>query len=185
MTVSSLRVGFIPGVEPDRFVRRWRTGPRPAALEVVPVPLSRQEEALATGEIDMCFVRLPLAGPGHAELLHLVPLWEERSAIVIGDENLLSLLEEIGDDDLADEAEVAPRHADDAAERVAQVATGIGYARMPLSLARLHHRKDVVHRPHSDGEATRIGLAWPRALDDELRQEFVGIVRGRTIRSSR
>ena len=56
---------------------------------------------------------------------------------------------------------------------------------MPLSLARLHHRKDAAARPLIDGEPTRIALAWPRAADDEVRQEFVGVVRGRTARSSR
>ena len=81
--------------------------------------------------------------------------------------------------------EIPAEHADDAADRVAVVATGIGYTRMPLSLARLHHRKDAAARPLIDGEPTRIALAWPRAADDEVRQEFVGVVRGRTARSSR
>ncbi|GAB2531669.1 type 2 periplasmic-binding domain-containing protein [Brachybacterium huguangmaarense] len=184
MTPPILRVGFVPGVEPDVFERRWRTGRRPARLELVPVALSHQAGALSSGEVDMCFVRLPLPVPV-AEQVHAVPLWEERAAIVVGDENVLGVLDEITEDDLIGETEIPPAHPDDAAERVAVVATGVGYARMPMSLARLHHRKDAVHRPQVDGETTRIALAWPRAADDELRQEFVGVVRGRTIRSSR
>lgn len=179
-----LRVGFVPGVEPDRFARRWRTGPRPAPLKLVPVTASDQARALETGEVDMCFVRLPLPVDITARL-HLVELWEERPAIVVGDEHVLSLLEEITDADLADETEIPAQHADDAADRVAVAATGVGYARMPLSLARLHHRKDAVHRPHREGSPTRIALAWPRDADDDVRQEFVGAVRGRTPRSSR
>ncbi|MGO1922010.1 MAG: LysR substrate-binding domain-containing protein, partial [Microbacterium sp.] len=89
-------VGFVPGVEPDRFLRRWKAARRSAYLELVPVPLSAQQAALAKGEVDMCFVRLPL----EAEDLHLVPLWEERSAVVVGHENVLSLLEEISAADL-------------------------------------------------------------------------------------
>src|SRR5699024_7029522 len=115
MHTSTLRVGFVPGVEPDRFLQRWKAARRSAYLELVPVPLSAQQTALAEGEVDMCFVRLPL----EAEDLHLVPLWEERAAVVVGHASVLSLLAEL------------------------------------------------------------------RAAADELRQEFVGAVRGRTPRSSR
>jgi hypothetical protein len=181
MHPTTLRVGFVPGVEPDRFLRRWKSGRRQAWLELVPVPLSRQQESLAAGEVDMCFVRLPLADPA----LHLVPLWEERAAITVGTENVLSLLDEVGEEDLADETEIPAAGPDDAAERIAVVASGVGFTRVPLSLARLHHRKDVVSRPLRDAEPTRIALAWPRAADDPVRQEFVGVVRGRTARSSR
>lgn len=182
MTRPVLRVGFVPGVEPDRFVRRWKTGRRAAFLEVVPVALSDQGRVLGDGEVDMCFVRLPLE---RTDDLHVVPLWEERAAIVVGDENVLSLHEEITEGELATETEIPAAHADDAADRVAVVATGVGFTRLPLSLARLHHRKDTVHVPIADAEPTRIALVWPRAADDELRQEFVGVVRGRTSRSSR
>ena len=181
MHPTTLRVGFIPGVEPDRFLRRWKSGRRGAWLELVPIPLSRQHEALSAGEVDMCFVRLPLT----AEELHLVPLWQERAAIVVGTEDALSLLDEIGPEDLEGETEIPATHADDAAERIATAATGAGFTRVPLSVARLHHRKDAVVRPLREGEPTRIALAWPRDADDPVRQEFVGVVRGRTARSSR
>ncbi|MFC7376819.1 MULTISPECIES: LysR substrate-binding domain-containing protein [unclassified Brachybacterium] len=181
METRTLRVGYVPGVEPDRFLRRWKSARREAWLELAPVPFSRQHEALQGGEVDMCFVRLPIP----ADDLHVVALWEERPAVVVGTENVLSLLDEVHEADLADETEILPQDPDDAADRVAVVATGIGYTRMPLSLARLHHRKDAAHRPLADAEPTRIALVWPRASDDELRQEFVGVVRGRTPRSGR
>lgn len=180
----TLRVGFIPGVEPDRFARRWSAGERRDLLELVPVPLSRQVAELLEGTCDMCFVRLPL-DTAAASALHVVELWEERASVVAGDESFLSLLDEIREEDLAEETEIPAQHVDDAADRVAVAATGAGYTRMPLSLARLHHRKDAVHRPIVDAPPTRIALAWPRDADDALRQEFVGVVRGRTARSSR
>ncbi len=181
MHPTTLRIGFVPGVEPDRFLRRWKSGRRQAWLELVPVALSRQHAVLETGEVDMCFVRLPLTD----EALHLVPLWEERAAIVVGTENVLSLLDEVGPEDLEGETEIPAAHADDAAERIAVAAAGVGFTRVPLSLARLHHRKDAVSRPLREAPPTRIALAWPRAADDPLHQEFVGVVRGRTARSSR
>jgi hypothetical protein len=184
MHPTTLRVGFVPGVEPDRFLRRWKSGRRGAWLELVPVPLSRQAQALAEAEVDMCFVRLPLPEAAIADL-HQVALWEERACVVVGDENVLSLHEDIEESDLEGETEIPESHVDDAAERIAVAATGAGYTRVPLSLARLHRRKDAVSLPLRDGEPTRIALAWPRAADDEIRQEFVGVVRGRTSRSSR
>ena len=181
MHTTPLRVGFVPGVEPDRFLRRWKSGHRDAWLELIPVPLSRQHAALTAGEVDMCFVRLPLV----AEELHLVSLWEERAAIMVSSDNELSLLDEVGEEDLVGETEIPSTHLDDAADRIAVVAAGVGFTRVPLWLARLHHRKDAVSRPLRDAEPSRIALAWPRAADDPVRQEFVGVVRGRTSRSSR
>ncbi|WP_240613303.1 LysR family transcriptional regulator [Brachybacterium endophyticum] len=148
------------------------------------MPLSRQSAVLAEREVDMCFVRLPLTSPELPEL-HLVNLWEERPTAVVGTENVLSLHEELTLADLAEDPEIAPEHDDDAADRIAVVASGVGHARLPLSLARLHHRKDVVHREITDAESTHIALAWPTSEDDDVRQDFVATVRGRTPRSSR
>lgn len=186
MIHPTLRVGFVPGVEPDRFLQRWKQGRRGARLELVPVPQSRQDEVIADGEVDMCFARDPLASDRPArETLHAVPLWEEQPVVVISTDHVLTVLDEVTAADLGDETEIPSQHAEDAADRVAVAATGVGYARMPLSLARLHHRKDVAHRPLRGAEPTRIVLVWPRDDDDELRQAFVGVVRGRTPRSSR
>src|SRR5690606_13197262 len=115
MHTTTPRVGFVPGVEPDRSLRRWKSGRRQAWLELVPVPPSRQRGALGQGEVDMCCVRRPHGAPEH----HLVPLWEERAAVVVGTENVLRLLDEISETDLSGETEIPAEHADDAADRVA------------------------------------------------------------------
>src|SRR5699024_6620866 len=126
MHPTTLRVGFVPGVEPIRFLRPWKSGRRGAWLELVPAPLSRQNEVLESGEVDMCFVRLPLVD----EALHLVPLWEERAAVVVGTEHVLSLFDEVGPEDLEGETEIPAADADDAAERIAAAATGVGFTRV-------------------------------------------------------
>jgi hypothetical protein len=54
-----------------------------------------------------------------------------------------------------------------------------------MSIARLHHRKDVTYRVVTDLPPTTVGLAWLVENDDPWVQRFIGIVRGRTERSSR
>jgi len=65
------------------------------------------------------------------------------------------------------------------------VASGGGIVLLPMSVARLLHRKDVASRPVTDLPPTRVGLAWRVERDDEQTQAMVGVVRGRTGRSSR
>jgi hypothetical protein len=54
-----------------------------------------------------------------------------------------------------------------------------------MSLARLHHRKDVEYRPLRGGAASTVALAWVAARTTPEVEAFVGIVRGRTANSSR
>jgi hypothetical protein len=56
---------------------------------------------------------------------------------------------------------------------------------MPMSLARLQQRKDHAFRPVTGVEGSPVGLAWLRDRDDPDIQAFIGVVRGRTARSSR
>jgi DNA-binding transcriptional LysR family regulator len=70
-------------------------------------------------------------------------------------------------------------------ESVELAAANVGVAIMPQSLARLYARRDVVARPVTDHATTRIGLVWPEDGAHPLIDEFIGIVRGRTVNSSR
>jgi DNA-binding transcriptional LysR family regulator len=70
-------------------------------------------------------------------------------------------------------------------EAVEVVAGGTGVLIVPMSVARLHHRRDVTFRPVTDLPTTKVGLAWRVDNDDPRIQYFIGIVRGRTERSSR
>jgi hypothetical protein len=56
---------------------------------------------------------------------------------------------------------------------------------VPQSVARSHSRRDLVYRPVTDAEPTTIALAWLVDNPNELIEEFIGIVRGRTANSSR
>lgn len=187
------RVGFVTGATPDKWARTWRDRRRDR-LELVPVDEAEQEPGLRDGNLDMCLVRLPVDRDG----LHLIALYDEVPVVVAGRDHLVSVVDEVALDDLAEEQLVLPHPsgwrpsvpqqnwpAMSAQEAVEVVASGTGIAILPMSVARLHSRKDVVTRPVTDLAPTQIGLAWLRDHEDERVQEFVGIVRGRTARSSR
>jgi len=189
----TFRLGFVTGATPDKWARTWRERSK-ERLEVVPLTEAEQEPALRAGDVDMAIVRLPIDRDG----LHLIRLYDEVPVVVLARDHYLSLAEEVSLDELAEEQLVLPHRsgwtpsADQLAwpemsekDAVETVAAGTGIAILPMSIARLHHRKDVVHRPVRDLDPTTVGLAWAIDHDDDRTQAFVGIVRGRTAQSSR
>jgi DNA-binding transcriptional LysR family regulator len=174
------RVAFVPGVTPDKWVRRWRDRHPGSPIEVVPVDRRHQTAVLFEGRADMSLVRLPVERDG----LHLIPLYTEVPVVVASRDHVVAAFERVHVQDLTDEhhwdlAEVS------VAEAVAAVAAGTGVVVLPMSVARLHHRKDVVAVPVDGVEESEVGLAWRVGAEDPRLEEFVGIVRGRTARSSR
>ncbi|WP_043501893.1 LysR substrate-binding domain-containing protein [Georgenia sp. SUBG003] len=194
------RLRFAAGVTPDKWLRTWA-----ARMPGTPVDAAVLDEGddpsalLRAGTCSIAFVRLPVDRTG----LHVIPLYEEVPVVVAAREHPVAAFDELDVADLADEnllqspGEV-PEWAAVATDRprpalgpmtvqqaVAVAASGAGVLIVPLSVARLHHRKDVVHRPVTGVTGSRVGLAW-RADDEDPRIEtFIGIVRGRTERSSR
>lgn len=187
-------VGFVTGATPDKWARTWRERYRRDPLELVPVAEDEQEIGIRDGRLDMALVRLPVDRDG----LHCIPLYEELPVAVMGVEHLLTLTEQVTLADLADEQLVLPHRSGwtpDAeqlswppmtvADAVEVAASGTGVVIVPMSIARLHHRKDVTYRVVTDLEPTTVGLAWRIDNEDPWVQRFIGIVRGRTERSSR
>ena len=173
---GAFRVAFVPGVMPDKWLGRWRERRRDR-LDAFLVETHEQRSVLYDGRADMCFVRLPVEREG----LHLIPLYTEEPVVVMSTEHLLSVLDEVTRADLED----VLVNDGPARQAIETAAAGTGVVVVPRSVARLHHRKDVVVRPLVDGEESQVGLAWRTDLDDPRTDEFVGIVRGRTARSSR
>ena len=174
------RVAFVAGVSPDKWVRRWRDRTPRDPIEVALVDDTEQLAVLRDGRADMSFVRLPVDREG----LHVIPLYAEVPVVVLSVEHELTLLDEVSLADLADEQLIQEPELT-VKDAVAVVAGGAGVLIVPMSLARLHARKDVTTRPLVDGEESRVGLAWRVDNDDPRVQTFVGIVRGRTPNSSR
>lgn len=175
----SLRLRYVAGVSPAKWLRAWTDRRPDLALEAERVDEPAQLDALLAGESDLAFVRLPV----EAEGLHVIPLWEEVAVAVLPKDHPLADADALELGDLAEEPR-APEQ-DDPAMTLELVAAGTGWAVLPHSLARLHHRRDVVAIPLTDAAPTRIALVWRVERDDRDIQDFVGVVRGRTTRSSR
>jgi DNA-binding transcriptional LysR family regulator len=190
---EEVRVGFVTGTTPDKWVRAWRER-RAERLSLVPVGEHEQESVVRRGDVDLCLVRLPVDTDG----LHCVRLYDEVPVAVAGRDHLISAATEVTLDDLADEQLVRP-HASGwrptaeqlawpemtEGEAIETVATGTGVVVVPMSVARLHHRKDVVVREVVGLPPTTIALVWRQDRDGEITQAFVGVVKGRTANSSR
>jgi DNA-binding transcriptional LysR family regulator len=190
---DTLRLGFVTGTTPDKWARAWREQGR-GRLELVPVTEEEQEDVVRRGDVDLALVRLPVDTEG----LHCVRLYDELPVAVAGRDHLISAAEEVNLDDLGDEQLVRPHPSGwrptaeqltwppmSEQEAIETVAAGTGVVIVPMSVARLHHRKDVVQRVVTDLEPTTVALVWLRERDDDTTQAFVGVARGRTGRSSR
>jgi DNA-binding transcriptional LysR family regulator len=174
------RITVAPGVIPTRWVRTWERRRSDRRLEVTPVEEAEQLGPVRSGSAEMGFVRLPVDRTG----LHLIPLWHERPVVVVPRDHVVSVFEHVASADLQDEylwglAEVTARQA------VEAVAAGTGVVVLPAAVARALHRKDVVAVPVTEVPQTQIGLAWREDAEDPDIETFIGIVRGRTERSSR
>lgn len=189
-----LRIGFVTGATPDKWARNWREHRR-EPLELVPVTEADQLDGIHDGSLDMALVRLPADTDG----LHCVRLYDEVQVVAASREHMIAAAEhEVSTADLVDEQLVRPHSSGwrpatdqlewppmDEQEAIETVAAGTGVVILPMSVARLHQRKDVVTRVVSDLEPTTIALVWRLERDDEVTQTFVGVTRGRTARSSR
>ncbi|WP_285590622.1 LysR substrate-binding domain-containing protein [Actinomycetospora sp. NBRC 106378] len=149
------------------------------------------------GELDAGLVRLPIDRDG----LHAIPLYTEATVVVVPKDHVVTAADEATLDDLADEIVQRPRDdtltwaerpgraaesdPDTTADAIELVAAGVGVLVLPLSLARLHHRRDLTHRPLTDAPTSSVVLTWPDAENSEDMEEFIGIIRGRSVNSSR
>ncbi|WP_280506016.1 DUF5997 family protein, partial [Nocardia farcinica] len=178
---AGLRVGFVPGVTVSKWERIWRERFPGTPLETVPLAAADQRAALAEGRVDMCFVRLPIDRDG----LGVIPLYRELPVVVVPKDHEISLFDEVDASELAGERLQDASDLDQAAVVLEMVAAGVGPAVVPHSIARLHARRDLVYRTVTGHPDTEIALAWPTASAGELEEEFIGVVRGRTARSTR
>jgi DNA-binding transcriptional LysR family regulator len=166
-------------------------------LRLVPAEVAAQGNALRDGLADAGLVRLPI----DRDVFDAIPLYTEQSVVVVPRGHVVTATDEVTVADLTGEtlllplddvlggtdgAEFAdPERPATTAAAVERVAAGAGLLVVPQSLARLHHRKDVTYRVVSDAPTSTVALAWRKDRHDDLVETMIGIVRGRTVNSTR
>lgn len=203
---DTLKLGFVRGIAPSKWADRWNAARRRRRMELVPI--EAHFDARPSG-VDLTLVRaMPAEFPEDsrdgARSRHAVQLYEEAVALVIDADHDLSDVGTLdaGDLDLVrlldhpahDVSWPAPEPWKDPTWKPASltgalelVATGLGGILMPLPLAR-HISAKREHRViEVTGEiaGTRVFAAWDVQRDDTEIQELVGVLRGRSARSSR
>jgi DNA-binding transcriptional LysR family regulator len=192
----TFRLGAVPGATPGKWIDAWKQRMPRVPLELVPIEAATQRAAL--DGVDAALVRLPLTD----DSLHIIPLYDELPVVVAAVDSHLMAAAELTGSDL--EGEVVIGLTDDVLgplelpgtsparftalptnEAIVTAASGVGIVIVPMSLARMHHRKDADHRVLADGPVSTVALVWPRERTTPDVETFVGIVRGRTTNSSR
>lgn len=179
MSASIFTIAFAEGVTLTRWTGAWQQRQPGIPLEFINTDSASQVTALFDGGADVSFVRLPVINDN----LSVIPLYAESAVVVLPKGHALADADTVTLADLqAEERVSAELLAPDAVELVA---AGGGIVILPQAIARLHSRKDVVARLVIDGPETQIAIAWFAEQTTAEIEEFVGIVRGRTARSSR
>jgi DNA-binding transcriptional LysR family regulator len=187
-------------VTPTKWVRIWNERLPDVPLALVPVSPVEAADLLRGRGADAGFVRLPVDRTD----LSAIPLYTETTVVVIPKDHLVAAVDEVSLADLADEivlhplddtldvlgweqppgrpAQERPATTEDAVELVA---AGVGLLVVPQSLARLHHRRDLTFVPVTDAPQSRVALSWREDETTDLVDDLIGIVRGRTVNSTR
>lgn len=202
------RLAYVPGATPGKWASVWRERLPDVRLELVAVEAADVPAALAEGRADAAVGRLPV----DRDVFSAIPLYEEVPVVCVSRDHLLAALdadEAVPVEDLADETVWLP--LDDVVfgdapvpgrvpvtpdgepldrpattpDALAVVAADAGVTIVPQSVARLHHRKDVVYRRLEGAPLAPVGLVWVADRTTDLVEEMIGIVRGRTVNSSR
>ncbi|SER66472.1 LysR substrate binding domain-containing protein [Streptomyces sp. yr375] len=193
----SFRLAYVPGVTPAKWVRIWRERLPDTPLTLLQVTPAEAPDVLRDGTADAAFVRLPV----DRTVFSAIPLYTEATVVVVPKDHVITAAEEITVDDLADEVVLHPlddvlgweRPPGEAAferpatteDAIELVAANIGVLVVPQSLARLHHRRDLTYRTVVDAPQSDIALSWPEEATTDLVEDLIGIVRGRTVNSTR
>jgi DNA-binding transcriptional LysR family regulator len=195
---SSFRLGYVAGVTPSKWVRTWEERVPDVPLTLVQAGDDEAVGLVRGGAVDAALLRLPIDRTG----LHAIPLYTETTVVVVPNGHWVAAADEVTAHDLSEEVVLHPTvdvldwdrpPGRSAAERPAttahamgMVAAAAGLLLVPQSLARMHHRRDLTYRPVTDAVRSDVALVWPSTADtSDLMEQFIGIVRGRTVNSTR
>ncbi|OQD56864.1 LysR family transcriptional regulator [Streptomyces phaeoluteigriseus] len=193
----SFRLAYVPGVTPAKWARTWHERLPDVPLTLLQVTPAEAPEALREGNADAAFVRLPVDRTAFSA----IPLYTETTVVVVPKDHVITAADEVTLDDLAHEVVIHPlddvlgweklpgepafERPETTADAIELVAANIGVLVVPQSLARLHHRRDLTYRTLVDAPQSSVALSWPEDATTDLVEDFIGIVRGRTVNSTR
>lgn len=191
------RLAYVPGATPAKWARIWHERLPGIPLDLVQVPAAEAADVLRAGAADAGLVRLPV----DRAFFSAIPLYTETTVVVVPKDHLITAADEVTLADLADEVvchplddvlgwdappgEPAFERPATTADAVELVAAGVGLLVVPQSLARLHHRRDLTYRTVVDAPQSSVALCWPEDATTDLVEDLIGIVRGRTVNSTR
>ncbi|THG33517.1 LysR family transcriptional regulator [Naasia lichenicola] len=203
-------ITLVAGVTVSKWTTRWDERNPAHPVAVMLVDDAAQAHAVRDGTAACAFVRLPIVAGGTRDSevrLHSIPLYSEDSVVIAAKGHLIEAADVLELTDLVDErllsppqslpgwSEIAknpgtPEQRDQLlgltpAQLIEVVATGAGIAVLPASIVRTFGRKDVIARPLTGAPQSTVAIAWRADDDSRETEQFVGIVRGRTERSSR
>lgn len=205
-TDDTFTLGFVRGVSPDKWVKRWHEVRERGPLLIEAVA---REGDPQSNTATVTLVRVPEGSRPHGtdsrdRTRHAVALYTEKLALIVPKDHELAGETLVTKDDLElvelidyegyDERWPTPQPWLDASYRPKNlrgaldlVSTGLGLTLAPLPLARALSKK-AEHRvievqaglPSAD-----IFAVWQVADDSDRVQELIGVLRGRGSRSSR
>lgn len=178
--MERFRLGGVPGVTPAKWLRVWRERVPDVPAELIQLDEADAVAALTEGRVDAVLARLPIAQEG----LHVVRLYDELQVVVAAKGHPIAAFETVTVADLAGEPRLEAGSMTPA-QLLETVATGAGFAIVPMSVARALGGAETRHRVVTDLPPTTIALVWLQTADSPLHQELIGIARGRGPGSSR
>ncbi len=195
-SIPTFRLAYVPGVTPAKWVRIWNERLPDVPLTLVPVPAADASDVLRRGEADAGLVRLPV----DRTVLSAIPLYTEATVVVAPKDHVVTAAEEVSLDELADEVVLhplddvlgweqppgsprssvprPPRTPSNTWRRAS--ASSTSPVPGPPAPPQGPHLPDGPRRPQSD-----VALSWPEDATTDLVEDFIGIVRGRTVNSTR
>lgn len=208
MSAATLRLAFVRGTSPNKWATRWQQFEAHAPLVLIALDVNRVPDATTLEPHDVLLERVDSGVSAATSDRHAVRLYVEDVALVISKDHELageslieadelSLVQLIHHPDHSPEWPAAapwpaatlsppPR---DVQQALDLVAAGDSGALLPLPLARqlTNGREHAVVRV-AEGETapgTEIWASWAVERDDDEVQALIGVMRGRTPRSSR
>ncbi|WP_246150863.1 LysR substrate-binding domain-containing protein [Streptomyces qinzhouensis] len=187
----------MPGATPAKWVRIWRERLPDVPLELIQAPMAEVSALLRDGGAEAGLVRLPV----DRTVFSAIPLYTETTVVIVPKDHVVAAVDEVSSGELADDIVLHPlddalgwetlpgrpalQRPETTADAVELVAAGVGLLVVPQSLARLHHRRDLTYRTVVDAPQSSVALCWREDATTDLVEDLIGIVRGRTVNSSR